>query len=114
MPSNNTGNPKVNRSAPLPGSRPTVAMASPMDMLNNAFIGELPTKLVIRHMPNTATMNNSGRTELQRELGERRDEHEPEDPDAAADERCQRGDDQSLAAAALAGHLVAVESGCDG
>ena len=60
MPSNSTGKPKVNRSAPLPGSRPTVAMARPMDMLNNAFSGELPTKLVIRHMPSTATMNSSG------------------------------------------------------
>ena len=53
-----------------------------------------------------------GRTERQRDLGQgRREQHEAEGAEDAGDERADRGDAQGHAAAALEGHLVAVEGG---
>ena len=68
----------------------------------------------MRHRPTSISAKNSGGPKLKRDPRQRRGDHDQRNGGGdAADERADGGNAERGAAAALLGHLVAVETGDD-
>ena len=104
--------PKVKRGAPRTGSMPTMAISSPSTAMVSPASSERPARPVMRQRPTSISAKNSGGPNLKRHLRERRgDDDQRDGRNDAADERADRRDAERGAAAALLGHLVAVDAG---
>ena len=106
--------PNVKRGAPRTGSMPTMAISSPSTAMARPASSDCPARPVTRHRPTSMSAKNSGGPKLNANARERRRDHDQRDGgEDAADERADGGDAERRAAAALLGHLVAVEAGDD-
>ena len=107
--------PKVKRGMPVSWSRPTVPTARPRTIMVAVLSGDPAETNVIdakrhqhqRHLDGLPDRHHDARKR-------RRDQHQPENGNRAADEAADGGDHQRRPCASLASHLVAIDTGDDG
>ena len=114
MPSESSLMPKVKRCTPVLTSVPTMPSSRPTATMASDFIMSPWASTAAATRPISISEKYSARTELERDLGERRaEQRDQQRADGAGEERADGGDRQRRSGAALPRHLVAVDAGDD-
>ena len=112
MPSESSGMSNAMRDCPVSMSEPTIESSSPSMIMATALRTEPLASTTAKHEAEHHQREILGRSEQQRERGQRRAERgDQHGRDAAGDERADGRDRERRSGAALARHLVAVERG---